>query len=139
MKKNSRFMGLNNFFRINLPYGLRRTAKNEWVAFNRLYLPLGFNSEGEKNILEDNLYEEFPIFTRFNGVTNELLSEVAEKISHDADGEIKAIYLYSDITNPTLDDNYWDLYFEKIKKLSSLSVTSAKANFRKQPTKAEVS
>ncbi|MDB5227341.1 MAG: hypothetical protein JWN78_1534 [Bacteroidota bacterium] len=138
MKKNSRFIGLNNFFRINLPYGLRRTSKNEWVAFNRLYLPLGFNSKSEKNILEDDSYPEFPIFTKFNGVTEELLSEVAEKISRDSKGEIKTIYLYSDITNPTLDEDYWNIYFEKIKILSALNVTSTKANFKKPVAKAEI-
>ena len=30
-------MALTDFFRINLPYGIRKNDKGEWVAFNREY------------------------------------------------------------------------------------------------------
>lgn len=35
---------LENFFRINLPYGMIRNDKNEWMCFNREYMPLGYVS-----------------------------------------------------------------------------------------------
>jgi len=34
---------LGNFFRINMPYGIIRNENGEWMAFNREYMPLGFN------------------------------------------------------------------------------------------------
>lgn len=34
---------LNDFFRINLPYGIAQNNKGEWMAFNREYRPIGFN------------------------------------------------------------------------------------------------
>ncbi len=40
---------LSDFFRINLPYGISRTDDNEWFAFNREYLPLGWNDSDKKD------------------------------------------------------------------------------------------
>ena len=37
-------MGLFDFFRVNLPYGLKKNSKKEWIAFNREYMPLGWNT-----------------------------------------------------------------------------------------------
>ena len=34
---------INDFLRINLPYGIKKNENNEWAAFNREYLPLDFN------------------------------------------------------------------------------------------------
>jgi hypothetical protein len=38
-------MPLTDFFRINLPYGLKRNDNDEWFCFNREYVPLGWNSK----------------------------------------------------------------------------------------------
>jgi hypothetical protein len=32
-------MALSDFFRINMPYGLKRNPSDEWFAFNREYMP----------------------------------------------------------------------------------------------------
>ena len=34
-------MALSNFFKINLPYGIKRNENGQWTAFNREYKPLG--------------------------------------------------------------------------------------------------
>lgn len=38
-------MALTDFFRINLPYGIKCNDKNEWATFNREYMPLGSNNK----------------------------------------------------------------------------------------------
>jgi hypothetical protein len=42
-------MSLTDFFRKNLPYGIARNENGEWMAFNREYLPLGFNTTHGNN------------------------------------------------------------------------------------------
>ena len=37
-------MALNNFFKINLPYGIKRNGNGHWAALNREYRPLGGNN-----------------------------------------------------------------------------------------------
>jgi hypothetical protein len=34
-------MALTDFFRINLPYGLKKKLDNKWFIFNREDMPLG--------------------------------------------------------------------------------------------------
>ena len=34
-------MALNNFFKINFPYGIMKNKDNEWACFNREDKPLG--------------------------------------------------------------------------------------------------
>lgn len=50
-------MALTDFFRINLPYGIVRDSKGRWSAFNREYLPLGWNEREDSpvDINSDNV------------------------------------------------------------------------------------
>jgi len=58
-------MSLTDFFRINLPYGIHRNKNNEWSAFNREYLPLGWNNnEQGKSIMIESSFKDFPIHTK---------------------------------------------------------------------------
>ena len=117
---------LDNFFRINLPYGIAKDADGKWMAFNREYLPLGFNDQSIKRLPGED-YHEYPIYTRFN-IPNRILEDLANDCIPDRDenGEIIRIWFYNDGTNPTNitkgTKEAWDLYFSKIKKLSSLEV-----------------
>ena len=43
-------MALTDFFRINLPYGIVRDSKGRWSAFNREYLPLGWNEREDSPV-----------------------------------------------------------------------------------------
>lgn len=120
---------LTNFFRINLPYGIAKNENDEWMAFNREYMPLGFNNLDFKEHVGSS-YMDKPIYTKFNGLTDVFLTEIAfhpEKgIIRDEKGKIKTIFLYNDGSNPTNQNNKkeeeiaWDSYLKKLKKLSKL-------------------
>ena len=116
-------MALTDFFRINLPYGIVRDSKGRWSAFNREYLPLGWNEREDSpvDINSDNAFGDIPIHTEYEKVTEKKLFEIAgdEKfVERDTDGKINRIYLYNDRTNPQSSNEYWNDYFSKIKLLS---------------------
>lgn len=119
-------MALTDFFRINLPYGVSRNSKGEWFAFNREYMPLGWNTQSsKKNIADDNVYSENPVYTKYRGLTEKKLVEIAgstDRIILDSNGKIERVFLYNDNTNPQSSPKYWDEYFQKIKILSNLKV-----------------
>lgn len=120
---------LDNFFRINMPYGLERNDNGEWTAFNREYVPLGFNDHCEKNKYVGNNPEiQLPIYTRYKNITEDILVKIAEtdnsSIVRNNKGEIVKIWLYNDKTNPTNyqkdNEEIWKKYFDKIKTLSRI-------------------
>lgn len=123
---------LDNFFRINMPYGIRRVTGNRWMAFNREYMPLGWNStENQESIFKPVPYETLPIHTAFDKLTDKVLLSAAgpDGVMTDDDGQIVTIFFYSDATNPT---NFptaenWKAYFDKIKKLSVLKTWDSQA------------
>ncbi len=120
-------MALNDFFRINLPYGIEKNDKGEWLAFNREFVPIGWNEKhtGQSISAEDS-YAELPIRTKYKNATEKILKQLIDETSaeeYDAQGNIKRIFLYEDGTNPV---NYntkenWDTYLKKIKILSQLN------------------
>lgn len=112
-------MSLSNFFKINLPYGIQRNSNDEWMAFNREYVPLGWNANLEYS---SNNFADYPIYTKYKGLTDLKLSEIAgslDMIHKDSDGKIIKIYFYDDKTNPSSSPKHWDLYLKKIKAISS--------------------
>ena len=123
---------LSDFFRINLPYGFAKNEKNEWMAFNREYMPLGYNDENYKR-LPGNSYMDLPVYTSYKNISESLLIELAHHkeggIQRDDEGNIKKVFLYNDQTNPVNQskDNQvlWNEYFEKIKKLSKLKIKNS--------------
>ena len=126
-------MGLIDFFRINMPYGIVKTKQNGWVAFNREYQPLGFNntySQPRIDINDEQTFEHLPINTKYPNVTEKLLTSLIDEntsVEKDDKGNITRIFLYDDGTNPVnvrvSKDIAWDKYFEKIKILSGLKTT----------------
>ena len=119
---------LQDFFRINLPYGIARNVNGEWMAFNREYMPLGYNDILFKGT-PGYSFLDMPIYTKYRNVTKKLLLELAcNKTSIDQyeQNEIIVIYLYDDSTNPlnhaSNKKELWDIYFEKLKKLARLEV-----------------
>jgi hypothetical protein len=113
---------LDTFFKINLPYGIKRNDKDEWMAFNREYLPIGFNSGKES----DN--DKYNIHTCYRGLTEKLLVELADgehRISRDPSGKIYMVFFYGTemFTNrKALKNELFDQYFNKLKKLAALNV-----------------
>ncbi len=116
-------MALTDFFRINLPYGLKRNEHDEWFVFNREYVPLGWNSiQRQESIFKENVYGEMPIYTKYKGLTEKKILDIIKdtgSLKRDENGRIVRIFLYNDTTNPTNNPKYWNDYFEKIKKFSA--------------------
>ncbi len=114
---------LNDFFRINLPYGIARKEDGTWMAFNREYMPLGYNNEMYKNI-PNVLYTDLPIYTKYKIRKGQLDFLENESTQYNEKGEAVKYFLYDDGTNPmnqsTEKKALWDDYFEKLKKLSKL-------------------
>ena len=59
---------LRVFFRLNLPYGIAKNDKGEWRAFNREYMPWGFNDMNYKSLSGCD-YTEYPVYIKFNGLS----------------------------------------------------------------------
>ncbi|MCB0476726.1 MAG: hypothetical protein KDC84_01085 [Crocinitomicaceae bacterium] len=114
---------LSDFFRINLPYGITRKEDGSWMAFNREYMPLGYNNTMYKNI-PNVLYTDLPIYTQYKIKKGQLDFLESDGTQYNDKGEAIKYFLYDDETNPanqTLDKKeLWDLYFEKLKRLSKL-------------------
>jgi hypothetical protein len=111
---------LNDFFRINMPYGMKRNEKGEWACFNREYLPLGTKDDFPKTMSEVNF-----IYTPYRYVTEEFLLSISYSINNldrDEQGRIERIWFYNDRSNPMNFNSKanWTSYFNKIKKLSKL-------------------
>jgi len=115
---------LNNFFRINLPYGIAKSEDGEWMAFNREYMPLGFNDLSFKEH-PGYSYKDIPIYTKYKRLTDNFLVDLvgSEKLlGRNESGEIMKVFFYDDSTNPVSNskDQLWESYFKKIQKLSKM-------------------
>lgn len=60
-------MALSYFFRINLPYGIARNENDEWMAFNREYLPIGFSDK--QNGFDIDISSSYPVHNAYKGLT----------------------------------------------------------------------
>lgn len=123
---------LGDFFRINMPYGIARNEKGEWMAFNREYMPLGYNdTEFKKGGMPHNGFLSLPIYTRYRGLTERILLKIAardgEAIKRNEKGEITEVWLYNDATNPmnqtSNKNSFWKPYWEKLEILSKLTAS----------------
>lgn len=102
---------------------MKRNEKGQWTAFNREYMPLGYN------ITEHNhsLFDSMPIHTEYKGLTEKLLLELGgdeKSVRRDEQGKICQIWFYNDATNPTNQSSknnpQWKNYWEKLERLSKL-------------------
>lgn len=119
---------LSDFFRINCPYGIARNENGEWMAFNREYLPLGYNDINLKGS-PGKSYLDLPVYTKYQAVSKKLLLELADddsSIHRDENGNVTTVFLYDDGTNPMnlLDKkkDLWKKYFHKLEKLAELKI-----------------
>lgn len=111
-------MALDNIFKINFPYGMLKDEKGNWTFFNRGYHPLSKT----KSNLEDNT-NEFS-FTKYKGLTEKLLLEIADRFEKGSDDKINKIWFYNTTTNPinSNKNDDWEKYFTIIKKLGKLKI-----------------
>lgn len=109
-----------------MPYGIKKNPNDEWFAFNREYMPIGWNSTSHKDsIFKDDVYSEHPIYTKYKALTEKRLLSIAgdeKNVSRNEQGEITTLFLYNDRTNPMNESNCWNDYLGKIKQLSALKV-----------------
>lgn len=117
-------MALNDFFRINMPYGIVKNSKGEWTAFNREYAPIGWNEKYTGQSIDiDDSYSDIPIRTKYKNATETILKQLIDNESaeeYDSNGDLRKIYLYGDGTNPLNNAEHWNTYLDKIKILSQL-------------------
>lgn len=121
-------MALTDFFRVNLPYGLKKNEAGEWFVFNREYLPLGWNNEQRKSeFVGDGHFPGLPVQTKYKGLTDNAIRKIITdpaRIQHDEEGKIKSFWLYNDGTNPMIDPKCWSAYLDKIKALSKFAIAN---------------
>lgn len=111
-------MALDNFFKINFPYGIKINDKGEWTAFNREYKPLGYTNSQEKVSEKDFKY------CKYINLTETILNKLG-----DTDGAVEKennkivrVFLYNDGSNPSKFENQslYNKYFAKLQLLSKL-------------------
>ena len=110
---------LNNFLKVNLPYGMQKNENDEWMCFNREYKPIGFYSY---KIFK---YEEYPIWVKYRGLTEKKIIQICDDqdvIKKDEKGNIRIFWLYSDLTNPVSNPTKTNIirYFHRLNILSKL-------------------
>lgn len=119
-------MALTDFFRINLPYGMNKNSKGEWMLFNREYAPIGWNkNEPAENVVHNGGNTNLPVYTKYKGLTDNIIGKRfgnGNNVKFDENGRITRIFFYPDRTNPTNNSANWDDYFESIKWLSKFQV-----------------
>jgi hypothetical protein len=113
------------FYLFNVPYGLKRNSKNQWIAFNREYLPLGWNSDEDvtKTVGHNDIYCDMPLYTSYPNLTETLLKKIAwgeDGIKRDENGNIKMVFLYGGGHHPRLGIPQQENYFQRILLLSEL-------------------
>lgn len=105
-------MSLLDFRAICLPYCLKQLEDGSYIALNRDYKPLGFNT------MTHIKYEEYPIATKYTGLTAKKISEL-----HEGEREDPAyIFLYNDATNPVNNKTNMGKYLKKLEVLATLEV-----------------
>lgn len=113
-------MALSDFLSINFPYGMKKNDQNEWHVYNREYMPLGFNIYD--NQIQMNV--SHVLYTKFRRLTDktifDLLDNNEELIKRNQLQEIIEFWLYSDQSNPKLNEKYWNDYSQKLRTLGAL-------------------
>jgi hypothetical protein len=105
-------MGLTIFREVFLPYVLRKDSEGKWVVLNREYLPIGFK---ERSFETPSPY---PKPVTIKGLTKELILQ----LSCDGVFNGESLYLYDDRTDPTMNDENFKKYLERIRVLQRLEV-----------------
>jgi len=103
---------LTDFFRINMPYGMKRNDNGEWSFYNREYMPLGWTDS-----ISDSQFAGLPINAKYKNLGEGNLLKLSHSgeasVRRDNKGEIKQLWFYDDRTNPMNNSEYWPNYFTK--------------------------
>jgi len=119
---------LSDFFRINMPYGMARNENEEWMFFNREYMPLGWNTKKPDEDVPEFQYPfaQLPIHTKYKGLGEITLLKLAhsgeEAVRRNDEGKIVKLFFYNDSTNPQSSPQHWNKYLAILKALSKCEV-----------------
>ena len=109
---------IDNFFRLNMPYGIARNEKGEWIAFNREYNPLGVKESMHINRHPEKWYKYKKTLSEKTLVS--LAHHPESGVLRDFEGKIIKIFFYNDKTNPVnhpgpkANKAYWEAYMNKL-------------------------
>lgn len=106
---------MNDFRAIWMPYVLAKVedAKGGWIALNRYYKPLGFDSRVHVD------YSTVPTTSRIKTIR----ANTAKALSWSDEGAVddgRMIFLYNDGCVPTSSKRDWDAYCVKLSTIASL-------------------
>lgn len=101
-----------------LPYCLLKQENGSYLALNRNYKPLSFNTTDYLD------YKDYPIEIRFKNLTK----LKAFKLSWNKSTNVDKIFLYNDGCIPVVSAKYMNEYLKKLKILSKLKVEKGKIN-----------
>ena len=104
-------MALMNFASICLPYCLHRNEAGEWIALNREYKPLGFNTN--KWIA----YEQYPIGVKYKNIKK--VREKYQRRKRKPEDE-NWIFLYNDFGAPWKSKQNMICYMEDLQRVCEL-------------------
>jgi hypothetical protein len=104
---------LRDFSLIFLPYCLQRQSDGRYAVLNRDYKPVGFMTE------ERLEYEDYPVLVKIKGMT----PKIASKLSYNECPDLDAIYLYDDLSNPSLGAANRRKYLDRLRTLANLEVS----------------
>lgn len=116
---------LSNFFSINLPYGIAKNEKGEWMAFNRDFMPLGVNDYANRHTYYLHTTMRPPIHTAYENLTEDVLFSLAdnrEDLVRRSEGQVIRVLFYDGLTTPLAGHEKWDSYIKKLEILSKLNV-----------------
>ena len=70
-------MSLKDFFRVNMPYGMKKNSENNWMAFNREYVPIGWCRETPKESIRNvDAYNSYPIHSAYKKLTEKKIESI---------------------------------------------------------------
>lgn len=111
-------MALDNFFKINFPYGIKSNSKGEWTAFNREHKPLGYTNSSEEVPEKDFVY------CKYKNLTETILQKLGDTNGavEKEKNKIVKVFFYNDATNPSnfTSKELYRKYFEKLEILAKL-------------------
>ena len=105
----------SEFRHVFLIYCLQRQEDGSYVALNRRYKPVGFNST------EWVKFEDFPVGFKFKRALS--ASQIAA-LSFKGDTSPETIYLYNDGCVPTDSPIAWAAYAERLGRLASYKIVT---------------
>lgn len=116
-------MSYHNFFKINMPYGIKRKSGDSWMIFNQLGMPLGWEDRSRlKKAVEQ---QEIPVYQNFENLSTSKLKEIAygaEGITCDDKGKIIQILFYKEPFDLRSNAPGWAEYIKRLKLLAKLEV-----------------